>query len=107
MAEMLMCAAPSLQPEELLGADQHVIALCRNPRCVNDEHFVVGTAREARALGRHGLVGIGELLVAQRLVANGEATTEQLAFWWEISEALLISAMTKVWWEGQVFKKAS
>ena len=90
-----------------LSPDQHVIALCRNSRCVNDEHFVVGTAREARAFGRHGLVGISEMLVAQEMIANGKATADYIAFCWEISEALLISAMAKCKWEDQVFKKAS
>jgi hypothetical protein len=90
-----------------LSPDQHVIALCRNSRCVNDEHFVVGTAKEARAFGRHGLVGISELFVAERMIANGEATAEQLAGCWEVSEALLTSAMAKCSWEGQIFKKAS
>ncbi len=69
--------------------------------------LVIGTEKEARAFGRHGLVGISELFVAQRMIADGEATAEELAFCWEIGEALLISAMTKVRWEGQVFKKAS
>jgi hypothetical protein len=90
-----------------LSADEHVIALCRNAACVNDEHFVVGTVKEARVFGRHGLVGISELLLAQRMIADGEATTQQLAECWEISEALLISAMTKCSWEGQAFEKAS
>jgi hypothetical protein len=90
-----------------LTPDEHVIALCRNSRCVNDEHFVVGTEKEARALGRHGHVGMGELFVARRMIANGEATAEQIAFCWEISEALLTSAMAKCRWEGQAFKKAS
>ncbi len=90
-----------------LSPDQHVVALCRNSRCVNDEHFVVGTKKEARAFGRHGLVGISELLVAQQLIDRGEATVEQLAGCWEISETLLISAMAKCRWEGQAFEKAS
>jgi hypothetical protein len=50
---------------------------------------------------------MGELFVAQQMIANGEATAEQLAECWEISEALLISAMARCWWEGQAFKKAS
>jgi hypothetical protein len=89
-----------------LTPEEHVIALCRNSRCVNDEHFVVGTAKEARAFGRHGLVGISELLLAQQMIADGKATAEQLAFCWEISEAVLISAMGRCRWEGQAFKKA-
>jgi hypothetical protein len=50
--------------EVSLSPDEHVIALCRNSRCVNDGHLVVGTKKEARAFGRHGHVGISELLVA-------------------------------------------
>jgi hypothetical protein len=90
-----------------LTAEEQVIALCRNAACVNDEHFVVGTAKEARAFGRHGLVGISELLLAQQMIADGKATAEQLAFCWEISEALLIRAMAKCRCEDQAFKKAS
>jgi hypothetical protein len=90
-----------------LSPDQHVIALCRNSRCVNDEHLVVGTEKEARAFGRHGHVRMGELFVAQRMIANGQATAGQIADCWEISEALLIRAMAKCRWEGQAFKKAS
>jgi hypothetical protein len=90
-----------------LSSDQHVIALCRNSRSVNDDHRVVGTKKEARAFGRHGLVGMGELFVAQQMIANGEATAEELAGCWEISEALLTRAMAKCTWEDQVFKKAS
>lgn len=90
-----------------LCPDQHVIALCRHSWCVNDEHFVVGTAKEVRALGRHGHVGMGELLVAQQMIEDGEATAGQIAGCWEISEALLISAMGRCRWEGQAFEKAS
>jgi hypothetical protein len=90
-----------------LSPDQHVIALCRNAACVNDEHFVVGTPKEARAFGRHGLVGISELFVAQQMIEHGEATAQQLADCWEISKPLLISAMARCEWEGQAFKKAS
>jgi hypothetical protein len=90
-----------------LSSDQHVIALCRNSRCANYAHLVVGTPKEARAFGRHGLVGISELLLAQQMIADGKATAEQLAFCWEISKPLLIRAMAKCRWEGQAFKKAS
>jgi hypothetical protein len=41
------------------------------------------------------------------MIADGKATPEQLAECWEISEALLISAMAKCSWEGQAFEKAS
>ena len=50
---------------------------------------------------------MGELFVAQHRIANGEATADQLAGCWEISEAVLISAMGRCRWEGQAFKKAS
>jgi hypothetical protein len=90
-----------------LRPDQHVIALCCYSRCVNDEHLVVGTANEARAFSRHGHVGIGDLLLAKQLIEGEDMTAEQLAFCWEISEALLISAVAKCRWEGQVFKRAS
>jgi hypothetical protein len=90
-----------------LSSDQHVIALCRNSRCVNGAHLIAGTATEARVFGRHGLVGISELFVAQQMIANGEATAEELAGCWEISEAVLIRAMGRCRWEGQAFKKAS
>jgi len=90
-----------------LSPDQHVIALCRNCRCVNGEYFVVGTANEVRAFGSFGHVGIGDLLVAQQMIANGEATADYIAFCWDISKALLISAMAKCSWDDQAFKKAS
>ena len=90
-----------------LSPDQHVIALCGDARCVNDEHFVVGTADEVRAFDRFGHVGSGDLLVAQQMIANGEATADYIAFCRGISEALLISAMAKCSWEDQAFKKAS
>jgi hypothetical protein len=41
------------------------------------------------------------------MIADGKATAEQLAFCWEISEALLIRAMAKCRCEDQAFKKAS
>jgi hypothetical protein len=44
---------------------------------------------------------MGELFVAQRMIANGEATAEQLAFCWEISETPLTSAVAKCRWDGQ------
>ena len=90
-----------------LRPDQHVIALCCNSRCVNDDHLVVGTADEVRAFDRFGHVGIGDLLVAQQMIANGKATADYIAFCWGISEALLISAMAKCSWDDQAFKKAS
>jgi hypothetical protein len=90
-----------------LTADEHVIALCRNSRCLNDGHLVVGTKTEARAFGRHGHVGMGELFMAQQMIEHGEATAGQIADCWEISEAVLISAMGRCRWEGQAFKKAS
>ena len=90
-----------------LSPDRHVIALCRNCRCVNGEYFVVGSAREARAFGRFGHVGIGDLLLAQQMIANGEATADYIAFCWEISQTLLINAMAKCRWDDQAFKKAS
>jgi hypothetical protein len=90
-----------------LSPDQHAIALCQNPRCVNDEHLIAGTATEARAFGLHGHVGMGELFVAQQMIADGEATAEQFAICLEVSAALLIRAIAKCSWEGQAFKKAS
>jgi len=92
---------------ETLGPNDNVIALCGNSRCVADDHLVVGTADEVRAFDRFGHVGIGDLLVAQQMIANGKATADYIAFCWGISEALLISAMAKCSWEDQAFKKAS
>jgi hypothetical protein len=44
---------------------------------------------------------MGELFVAQQMIANGEATAERFAGCGKISEALLTSAMTKCRWEGR------
>jgi hypothetical protein len=90
-----------------LSPDKHVIALCQNSRCVNDEHLVVGTDKEARALGRHGRVGIGELVVAKQMIKNREATAKDFAECLEISEALLTSVIARVRWDDPGLRKAS
>jgi len=41
------------------------------------------------------------------MIANGEATAGELAGCWEISAALLISAMAKCRWDCQAFQEAS
>ena len=92
---------------ETLGPNDNVIALCGNSRCVADGHLVVGTADEVRAFGRFGHVGIGDLLLAKQLIEGGEMTAGQIAAFWDISEALLTSAMARCKWEDQAFKKAS
>jgi hypothetical protein len=74
---------------------------------VNDEHLVVGTEEEARAFGRHGRVGMGELVVAKQMIKNREATAKDFAECLEISEALLITAIERVRWVDPALKKAS
>ena len=92
---------------ETLGPNDNVIALCGNSGCVADDHLVVGTADEVRAFGRFGHVGIGDLLLAKQLIEGGEMTAGQIAAFWDISVALLTSAMARCKWDGPFLKKAS
>jgi hypothetical protein len=90
-----------------LTPDEHVIALCKFGWCVNYEHLVVGTEEEARAFGRFGRLGPGDVLMAQQMITNGEATAKHIAECWDISEKLLISAIARCRLNDLVLKKAS
>jgi hypothetical protein len=81
---------------EPLASDDHVVALCRNPSCVNRFHLARGTAQECRALGRHGRIGLGELWLAKTLVANREATCEALSLCFSVSPRFLAEAVERI-----------
>jgi hypothetical protein len=92
---------------ETLDPDEHVIALCGYPCCVNSDHLVFGTADEAHALGQHGHIGVGDLLLAKQLIEDGETSADQVAEFWDVGERLLTSAMARCRWDGPFLKKAS
>lgn len=78
-----------LQPSE------HVVALCRDPRCINPAHLVVCTADEAREFRRQGRIGVGDLCMIKQLMREGEATLTYAAEAYSISERLLADCLRR------------
>lgn len=81
--------------EPLPRADE-VIALCSNPWCVNRTHLLRATASERRAFRPRSRLGLGDVWIAKRLIAERETTPEALARNWEISPRLLRDAVDRI-----------
>ncbi len=69
-----------------LKSTDHVVTLCQNKQCVRPEHHALGTAMDARALGRGGRIGPGDQYLARDLVSKGEIDLPALAMCFGISE---------------------
>lgn len=81
--------------EPMTKADQ-VIALCGHVWCVNRVHLLRATAEERRAFGLHGRLGLGDIWIASRLLAEGSASADELARHWEISSRFLCEAVERI-----------
>ena len=69
-----------------LKSTDHVVTLCQNKQCVRPEHHALGTAKDARTLGRGGRIGPGDQYLARSLVSKGEIDIPTLAICYGISE---------------------
>ena len=73
-----------------------MISLCRNPGCVSERHHVIGTPSEARAFGRKGRIGIGELVLARQIVNGGRHDIGAVADNWGVAKELLLEAISRL-----------
>ena len=78
-ARFLMAGRP-------LKSTDHVVTLCQNKQCVRPGHHALGTAKDARTLGRGGRIGPGDQYLARSLVSKGEIDIPTLAICYGISE---------------------
>ena len=64
---------------------EHVVTLCGSKSCVRPEHHVLGTPKDARALGDGGWIGPGDQYVARKAIVAGEIDIPTLATCYAIS----------------------
>lgn len=77
-----------------IGPEDHVVTLCQNRACVRPEHHVLGTALDARILGRGGYMGLGDQYSVRTMYANGDMLADHIVLSYGISrhvaEAVLL-----------------
>lgn len=78
-----------------LRSTDHVVALCRNPGCVNLDHLVIGTEADARAFGRRGRFYLGDICFARQMIKAKIASVRAIATGWGLSDRFLAGAVRK------------
>ena len=87
--EMLKCSGVDVDD------DAKVISLCRDAGCISPDHHLIGNEDEARAFGRWGHLGVGDLWHAKRLVESAQVTTAWIANAWQVSVPFVVHGIAR------------